>query len=82
MLAEGLGWSEPRLYRNGPSLTTGDMLLEPLLHGVRQIHGPSAQINSRQAVCCVFQILDHISVICSNADFRNAEKPDQFFLPS
>jgi len=67
------------LYQNGASLATGDLLLEPLSYGVRQIHGLSAQVNAGQAVLA-FEVLDHMSVVSGIADLRDAEEPDQFLL--
>jgi hypothetical protein len=67
------------LYQTEPSVATGDLLLKPLLHRIRQVHGLSTEVNPGQAVRA-FEILDHMSVIAGTADFRDLEESDQLVL--
>jgi hypothetical protein len=55
------------------------MLLEPLPHGIRQVHGLSTKMNPGQAMHA-FEVLDHVSAIRGIADLWDAEKPKQFLF--
>ena len=55
------------------------MTFKPGFHGIRQIHGFSAEVNSRQT-SRAFEILYDISVAPCFADLRDAQKSDQFLF--
>jgi len=78
MLVKGSGWSRP-IDRNGGSLTTGDALLKPRLHGFCQVHGLSAQMNTRQAVCTL-EVPDCVQVVGGIAGLGSPEKAGQLLL--
>ena len=55
------------------------MIFKPGFHGICQIHGFSAEANSRQT-SRAFEILYDVSVTPSVADLRDSEKSDQFLF--
>lgn len=55
------------------------MLLKPVPHRIREIYDFPAEVDPRQAVVA-FEVLDHVVVIRSVADLRDAEELDQFLF--
>jgi hypothetical protein len=67
------------LYQIGGSVTTGDVLLEPLPDRIGQIHGFAAEVDPRQAVCTL-EILDDVPVVLGTADLGDTQEADKFVL--
>jgi hypothetical protein len=70
---KGLGLVQAPSYQSEPSLSTGDLLLEPRPHRVCEVDCFPTEMNSRQAAH-TFEVLDHMSVVCGVANLPDAEK--------
>jgi hypothetical protein len=55
------------------------MIFKPGFHGIRQIHGFSTEVNSRQT-SRAFEILYDVSVTPCVANLRDSEKSDQLLF--
>ena len=73
-------WVGPNpLYQAGSSVAVGDMSLEPLFDGIRQVDRVAAEMNAGQAMIA-FEVLGDVAVIPGTADLGDAEEPDQFLF--
>jgi len=67
------------LHQIGSSVATGDMLVEPCLHGVSQVHGLATEMDPGQTMLA-FEVLADVPMVSGTADLADAEEPNQFFF--